>query len=206
MVDYSKYSDDDLQRRAVSGDRMAEEQLALLYSRLVRICARSYFLAGGNSEDLAQEGMLGLLSAIREFDVAKSASFKTYAELCIRRRLLSAIKTASRLKHTPLNDGVSFDEVHSDESFTHAAFFDKAFRQSPEEQVLARESADELYHTFKQCLSKFEETILLLYLDGLSYDEMAKLVSRPRKSVDNAVQRIRRKLARHHNLGEFSNG
>ena len=96
---------------AASGDRQAEESLVVRYNRLVRMCARPYFLAGGDSEDLIQEGMLGLLSAIREYDPGKSASFRTYAEVCVKNRLFSAVKAAARNKHTPLNDSVSISET-----------------------------------------------------------------------------------------------
>lgn len=201
---YAEYRDNDLQQLALSGNSLAEEELALRYIRLVKICARPYFLAGGDSEDLIQEGMFGLLAAIREFDATKNASFKTYAELCIKNRLLSAIRSATRMKHAPLNDGVSLDEIHTDETSSHAAFFDEAFRRIPEEQVLARERADELHDTFMQCLSRLEKNVLLLYLDGLSYHEIGEKISRSEKSIDNTVQRIRRKLARSHDLGEIS--
>jgi RNA polymerase sporulation-specific sigma factor len=204
MEDYSNFSDEFLQSKAVSGDKTAEEQLSMRYSRLVKACARPYFLAGGDSEDLTQEGMFGLLSAIREFDPTMNASFKTYAEICIKRRLITAVKTASRMKHTPLNEGVSLDEVLSEENTARSAQLPKAFRRIPEEQVLARESADEIFHTYSRWLSKFEAQVMDLYLDGLSYQEISDRIGRSQKSVDNAVQRIRRKLARHLNLGDIS--
>jgi RNA polymerase sporulation-specific sigma factor len=204
MGNYSSLNDICLQKLAASGDRLAEEQLAMRYSRLVKICARPYFLAGGDSEDLTQEGMLGLLSAIREFDNGISTSFKAFAELCIKRRLLTAIKNASRMKHTPLNDGLSLEEILSNEAQTHAAFLPEVFRRIPEEQVLARESVKEIILTYTRFLSQFEADILSLYLDGLSYKEMAEYVGRSQKSVDNAIQRIRRKLARCLNLGDIS--
>jgi len=204
MTDYSTLTDSVLQRLASEGNGQAEEQLAMRYSRLVRICARPYFLAGGDSEDLTQEGMLGLLSAIRQFDDSSGASFKTFAEHCIRNRLISAVKSASRQKHTPLNDCVSLEYILSDEAQTHAAAFPESFRRTPEEKVLARESEREFYSTFSRCLSEFESQILSLYLEGLSYREIAERTGRTEKSVDNAVQRIRRKLARDPNLGDFS--
>ena len=102
-------SDEVLCGRAAAGDRVAEERLVIRYNRLVRVCARPYFLAGGDSEDLIQEGMVGLLAAIREYDPSKTASFRTYAEVCIKNRLLSVIKAAARDKHTPLNNSVSFE-------------------------------------------------------------------------------------------------
>ena len=114
MIDYAEMDDTMLQRLAFDGDRDAEDALAARYLRLVRICARPLFLAGGDSEDLIQEGTFGLLSAIRNYDPVDGASFKTYAEHCIRMRLLSAIKSASRLKHVPLNDGISLEELSED--------------------------------------------------------------------------------------------
>lgn len=205
MTDYTILSDSELQQMAAAGDGMAEEQLAERYSRLVRICARPFFLAGGDSEDLTQEGMLGLLSAIRQYDGSAETSFKTFAECCIRNRLLSAVKSATRQKHIPLNDGVSLEYILSDESQTYTAAFPPAFTRTPEEQVLARESEQEFYSTFSRCLSEFEANILQLYLEGLSYREIGQRTGRTEKSVDNAVQRIRRKLARQPNLGDFSN-
>lgn len=204
MMDFSSLSDSALQTLAAGGSGEAEEQLAMRYSRLVRICARPFFLAGGDSEDLTQEGMLGLLAAIRQYDENSGASFKTFAEHCIKNRLISAVKSASRQKHTPLNDGVSLEYILSDEAQTHAAAIPEAFRRTPEEKVLARESETEFYSTFSRCLSQFETQILFLYLEGLSYREIAEKTDRTEKSVDNAVQRIRRKLAREPNLGDFS--
>ena len=203
MENYLGYTDLEL-LALVNRDTFAEEELVKRYSRLVKMCARPYFLMGGDSEDLFQEGMFGLLSAIRVYDETMETSFRTYAELCIRRRLISAIKSASRLKHTPINGGLPLEDILSEERTRPALLHAGVFRRIPEEQVLARESANEFFHTFSRCLSSFELVIMNLYLDGLSYYEIAVKVDRPEKSVDNAVQRIRRKLARYHNLGEFS--
>lgn len=193
-----------LQRLAKGGDRLAEEQLAQRYTRLVKACARPLFLAGGDSEDLIQEGMFGLLSAIRQYSEETEVLFKTYAEVCIKRRLYSAIKSATRLKHLPLNSGVSLNNFPSEESLTRSVAKSEAFRRSPEEQVLAQESRKEMYNTFSQSLSKLEIEVLTLYLDGLSYEEIARGIGKSEKSVDNAVQRIRHKLARELNLGDIS--
>lgn len=206
MEIYSNLTDNELLSMAEFGDRIAEDQLALRYTRLVKICSRPYFLVGGDGEDLIQEGMLGLLSAIREFDISMNTSFKTYAEVCVKRRIYSAIKGASRKKHEPLNDMVSFEDVLSDESNSSAVSYGEAYRRSPEEQVLARESVGEIIQTYSQCLSKFEVEILNLYLSGLSYSEIAELCGKTDKSVDNAVQRIRRKLERNLYLSDISNG
>ncbi len=193
MNDFLTISDEQLQALAIARQSGAEEALAERYIRLVRVCARPYFLIGGDSEDLIQEGMLGLLSAIREYDRQKGASFKTYAEICIHNRIQSAIRSAGRKKHAPLNDGIPLDVVLSDESQSLGAQY---FQRSPEEQVLARETEKEFSSVYSRCLSKLEAEILGLYLDGLSYQEMASAVRRDLKSVDNAIQRIRRKLAK----------
>lgn len=203
MIDFTTLSDNELQSLAVSGDREAEDQLAERYMYLVRACARPLFLAGGDSEDLIQEGTFGLVSAIRSFSPDVGSSFKTYAQHCIRARLISAVRSASRLKHFPLNDGLSFEQL-SEDPYAQMSAFPESFGRSPEDLVLARESKEELYAIFSCCLSKFENRILDLYLDGLSYREIAQRLDKDPKSVDNAVQRIRRKLARNPNLGDIS--
>ena len=204
MTDYSILSDQELQACAAAGDPDAEEALAERYVRSVRICARPLFLAGGDSEDLIQEGMLGLLSAIRQYDPSANVPFKTYAELCINRRLYSAVKSAARLKHLPLNNGVPLDSILSEESQPQATSYPEANRRITEEQVLARESEKELHSAFSQYLSGFEAKVLQLYLSGLSYAEMAAQTHKSEKSIDNAVQRIRRKLARLPKFSDFS--
>ena len=193
MMNYTNMTDEKLQAFAKLHEPGAEEALAERYIRVVRVCARPYFLAGGDSEDLIQEGMLGLLSAIREYDCNKNASFKTYAEICIHNRIKSAIRSAGRKKNAPLNDGVSLDEVLSDETQSLGAQY---FQRSPEEQVLARETEKEFLSAYSRCLSKLEGEMLRLYLQGLSYEEMASVTGRDVKAVDNAIQRIRRKLAK----------
>ena len=203
MMDYAILDDLALQSLAVSGDRDAEEALAARYLRLVRICARPLFLVGGDSEDLIQEGTFGLLSAIRRYDPADGASFSTYAERCILMRLLSAIKSASRLKHVPLNDGISLEQLSEDPG-TDILSLPELVRHNPEDLILAKESKEELRAASSRCLSKFEIRVLDLYLEGLSYREIAERLCRNAKSVDNAVQRIRRKLAREMNLGDIS--
>ena len=203
MRDYTTASDTELLDSALGGDRIAEEVLAERYMRLVRSCARPLFLAGGDSEDLIQEGMFGLLSAMRQFDPGSGASFRTFAEHCIRMRLYSAIKSASRLKHLPLNDGVSLEQLSEDSSMQLSAIPD-VIRRNPEDLVLARERTEELYSELAQCLSGLEKRVLSLYLEGLSYREIALRLGKEEKSIDNAVQRIRRKLARNPIFGEIS--
>lgn len=203
MIDYAEMDDTMLQSLAFDGDRDAEDALATRYLRLVRICARPLFLAGGDSEDLIQEGTFGLLSAIRNYNPADGASFKTYAEHCIRMRLLSAIKSASRLKHVPLNDGISLEELSEDPG-ADISTFPELIRYNPEELILAEESREELNAACSRCLSRFEIKVLDLYLEGLSYREIADRLCKDAKSIDNAVQRIRRKLARENILGDIS--
>lgn len=190
-----------------SGDRLAEEILVMRYNRLVRICARPFFLAGGDSEDLIQEGMLGLLSAVRSFQSDKAASFRTFAEVCIKSRLISAVRAASSGKHSPLNSYISFETP----SFDGIADFSSATaigvsQSNPEDMLISREELQEHLDKAKGQLSGFEANVLSFYLDGLSYQEIAAQVKRSPKSVDNAVQRIRRKLAQHFSSGEFSKG
>lgn len=203
MMDYATYSDAELQTAASSGDRLAEEVLVERYMRLVRSCARPLFLAGGDSEDLIQEGMFGILSAIRQFDPKAGASFRTFAEHCVRTRLLSAVKSASRLKHLPLNDGLSLEQL-SEDSDAHMSAMSEILHQNPEDLILARERTEELYAELSQCLSKLEKQVLDLYLKGLSYREIAQVLKRDEKAIDNAVQRIRRKLARNPNFSDNS--
>jgi len=177
--------------RADINDPAAEEALVSEYSWLVRACARPYFLAGGDSEDLIQEGMLGLLSAIRTYDPDKGAKFSTYAEFCIRRRIYSAIKSASGNKHTPLNSYISFESSQLDENSAPNAYFLRV----PEDFVIAREQAGEVEKLLYGALSKFESGVLELYLEGMTYKDMAIKLEKSDKSIDNAVQRIRKKVS-----------
>ena len=200
-------ADEALCSLAASGDRIAEEALVMRYNRLVRVCARPYFLAGGDSEDLIQEGMVGLLNAIREYVPGKGSSFRTYAETCIRNRILSAIRAAARDKHTPLNHYVSYETPLLDgNTACYPLSASRQPQQNPEDMLISREERRERLGTLKGQLSGFEAQILDLYLRGLSYVEIASEVDRSPKAVDNAVQRIRRKVAQHLSSGDFSQG
>ena len=196
-------SDEALCASVRAGNRLAEEVLAARYHRLVRSCARPYFLAGGDSEDLIQEGMFGLIRAIREYDGAKAASFRTFAEVCIRNRLISALRAASRDKHSPLNQSVPLDTPFFDgNSYPFGAL--RASSADPEELIIDRDRVAEALESTRKQLSEFEAKILGLYLDGLSCQEIAKAVGKSPKSVDNAVQRVRRKAARQLSSGDIS--
>ena len=202
MNDFASFTDLQLQQLAASGEREAEEALVGRYLQLVRAVARPFFLAGGDSEDLIQEGMFGLLSAVRQYDPKNGASFRTFAEHCIKKRIISAIRSASRMKHFPLNDGLSLEQLSEDASLPFAAI--TVTQPSPEELVLARESKEELYSAFHDRLSGLEIKVLDYYLDGLSYQDIAQRLGKDAKAVDNAVQRIRRKMARDPNFGDIS--
>ena len=195
-------SDEALCLLVADGSREAEEELVRRYYGLVRSCARPLFLAGGDSEDLIQEGMLGLIRAIREYDGAKAASFRTFAEVCIRNRLISALRAASRDKHTPLNQSVPLDTPFFDGN--SYVFGTLRASSDPEELIIDRDRAAEALESTRKQLSKFEAKILGLYLDGLSCHEIAQAVGKSPKSVDNAVQRVRRKAARQLSSGDIS--
>ena len=202
LLDYPSLSDSELHSLYLTGDAEAGNALVLRYRRLVKACARPFFLAGGDSEDLMQEGMIGLLSAIREFDPDGGASLRYFAELCIRRRLISAARSASGQKHAPLNDGLSLEQLQSSESQN---LLEHLTARSPEELVLDQAWADSFLTECARFLSHFENQILMDYLHGFSYREMAERSGRTEKSIDNAIQRIRKKLARQiPNPGDFS--
>lgn len=196
MMEISLLSDNELISLSREGETTAEEALAGRYAQLVRICARPFFLAGGDSEDLLQEGMIGLLSAIRRFEPNMSVSFRTYAEQCIRNRIISAVASATRQKHMPLNNGISFEYLlHEEPNSLYSVSMD-SFSRRTEEQVLAREQEEEILEGNAKSLSEFERHVLKMYLQGLSCKEIAKQLERPEKSIDNAVQRIRKKIMR----------
>lgn len=179
-------------------DRPAEEVLAARYHRVVRSCARPYFLAGGDSEDLMQEGMFGLIKAMREFDPQRSPLFRPFAGLCIHQQVCSALRRDASQKNAPLNQSVPLNP-----SLLNA---NSVFAQvDPERLLIDREKAASLLENTRKQLSAFEEKILGLFLDGLAYGEIAETVGKPIKSVDNAVQRIRRKVARQLSSGDISN-
>lgn len=194
---FQEKTDEDLCMAAAAGDSQCESELVRRYGQLVRACARPLFLAGGDSEDLIQEGMLGLLTAIRSFDPARDTAFRTYAAICIRSRLISAVRAAQGGKHIPLNHSVSFEPPLFDGANAH--LFSTV--ESPEDVIIGREELKERLDALKGQLSELEAQILPPYLSGLSCGEIARQVGRSQKSVDNAIQRIRRKVAR-----QFSSG
>ena len=188
-------SDEQLCAMAAGGDRQAEETLVRRYRWMVRAITRPYFLAGGDSDDLIQEGMMGLMKAVREFDCSKEATFRTFAEVCIRNRMFSALRAASREKHSPLNQSISIETPFFDSS-SYATVSGHATNLNPEELMILRENREHDFVRINQQLSSLERRVLSLYLDGMTYGEIADALGKSPKSVENAVQRIRRKAAR----------
>ena len=203
--EYNAFSDEKLCELTHGGDREAEEILVSRYTRLVRQLARPYYLAGGDSDDLIQEGMIGLIYGMREYDSTRNASFRTFAETCIRNRLYSAVRAAARDKHSPLNQAIPLEIPFFDSRTTSSIGVHVLSHVDPEEFIIGREDARDTLRGVRKQLSEFEAKILGYYLDGLTTKEMAEAVKKSPKSVDNAVQRVRRKIARHLTSGDLSN-
>ncbi len=175
----------------------ALEYLLNKYKNTVRLKARSYYLTGADREDIVQEGMIGLYGAIRSFRPDRQASFRSFAEMCITRRILTAIKTATRQKHKPLNNYVSMDKPMYEDSGDRTlseVVPDEAGGVNPEELFIDRESAKSMEDRIKSKLSAFERSVADMYIEGLSYQEIARKLSKSPKSVDNALQRIKSKV------------
>lgn len=189
MSNFDCTSDEELISRIRNGEDGAEEALILRYMSYVRSFSRSYFLAGGDFEDIIQEGMIGVVKAISQFDASRHTSFRTFAASCIKNRIYSVIRNSQRAKNLPLNNYISLETLLPSDAQLAAVSPD------PVEGVIKREAYDELRARVKELLSKFEKTVFDLYLEGLSYSEISERVSKPEKSVDNAVCRIRRKLS-----------
>ena len=196
MTDYSALSEDRLIELVHQGDNEAGSELSLRYRPLIKKCTRPFFLIGGDEEDLTQEGMMGLVTSMQTYSSDRQCSFKSYAELCIKRRILSAIKAANRQKHMPLNNRLSLDEIYSDDEDTIAIIADDRYSLSPEQQIIREEEIQRLRALAQSLLSSFEKKVLDLYLEGLSYDEIAERTGKRAKSVDSALQRIKKKLAK----------
>lgn len=195
-------TDDELVLRARAGDDTALEHLLLRYKNFARVKARSYFLIGADKEDIVQEGMIGLYKAIRDFRPDKQSSFRAFAELCITRQIITAIKTATRQKHIPLNSYVSLTRpVPQDDGGEHdrvlVDVLTMGTNSDPVELVISREEVDSMQTSFREILSDLEAHVLHLYLEGKSYQDIAESLKRRVKSIDNALQRIKRKVEQH---------
>lgn len=197
--DYEIQNDEDIVEAVRQGDSEALEYLINKYRSFVRAKARSYFLIGADREDIIQEGMIGLYKSIRDFRGDKQSSFKAFAELCITRQIITAIKTATRQKHIPLNSYVSLDKPIYDEDSDRTLLDVICGTQvsDPEELIINQEEFTGLEDKMSEILSDLERKVLMLYLDGRSYQEIAVDLSRHVKSIDNALQRVKRKLERY---------
>jgi RNA polymerase sporulation-specific sigma factor len=184
--------------RVRAGDERALEVLLGRYRNFARSKARSYFLAGSDREDVVQEGMIGLFKAIRDFDLTQDTPFRAFAELCISRQILTAIKTANRHKHQPLNSSVSLDApVHSESDRAVGDNLIAGTLSDPVELVISAEEIEAMRESLRTGLTQLEGDVLKLYLDGKSYEEIASSLGNHVKSIDNALQRVKRKLQRH---------
>ncbi len=181
---------------AQQGDDVAVEYLLGKYKNFVRSKARSYFLIGADHEDIVQEGMIGLFKAIRDYQAERLSSFRAFAELCITRQIITAIKTATRQKHVPLNSYVSLNKPIYDEESDRTLMdvIVEGRAQNPEELIIGRENLVSIRDRVDQVLSSLEQDVLNAYLDGKSYQEIADKLGRHVKSIDNALQRVKRKL------------
>jgi RNA polymerase sporulation-specific sigma factor len=195
-------TDEEVVKLAKTGDEFATEYLINKYKNFVRVKAKSYFLVGADREDIIQEGMIGLYKAIRDFRADKLSSFRAFAELCITRQIITAIKTATRQKHIPLNSYISLNKPIYDEDSdrTMLDILSGTKITDPEEVFISHELSDDLREKIQENLSELESKVLLSYLEGKSYQEMAKELNRHVKSIDNALQRVKRKIEK--TLGE----
>jgi len=193
ITQYENLSDAQLVRELRSGDVQVMEFLLEKYKYLVRKKANPLFLFGGDSDDLIQEGMIGLFKAIRDYDES-AGSFYHFAELCINRQIYTAIESAARKKHGPLNSYVPLSDGEPDREESYAQAIAPAYVQSPEQLLVDRESVDQFFAKIQDHLSQMEKTVLDYYLEGMNYRQIADKMGKPAKSIDNALQRIRAKV------------
>ena len=198
--DISELEDHVLVQRVQDGDERCLEILLSRYRNFARSKARSYFLAGSDKEDVVQEGMIGLYKAIRDFDVRQETPFRAFAELCISRQILTAIKTANRNKHQPLNSSISLDAPAYANEKGDRSVADGLIAPTmtdPAELLISAEEIEGIRNSMRENLTQLEGDVLRLYMDGKSYEEIAGALGNHVKSIDNALQRIKRKLQRH---------
>lgn len=196
---YAEYTDEQIVDMSHNGDSAAEEFLLDKYKNFVRSKARSYFLVGADHEDIVQEGMIGLYKAIRDYRPDKLSSFRAFAELCITRQIITAIKTATRQKHIPLNNYVSLNKPLYDEESDRTLLdvIIEGRTSDPEEMIINMENVGNIRAKISEVLSGLEQEVLNAYLDGRSYQEIAESLGRHVKSIDNALQRVKRKLEKY---------
>ncbi len=195
MEHFSSMTDEEVVSLAQQGDGQALAYLLNKYKNFVRSKARSYFLIGADHEDIVQEGMIGLYKAIRDFKPDRLSSFRAFAELCVKRQIITAIKTATRQKHFPLNSYVSLNKpLYDEESDRTLLDVIEGRVTNPEELFISREDLEGIQGQIDELLSDLEQQVLNAFLDGKSYQEIAELLGRHVKSIDNALQRVKRKL------------
>ncbi len=196
QIDLNTISDEELVLLSVKGDTDAEEIIFHRYKNYVKSKARTYYLIGADNDDIVQEGMIGLYKAVRDFNPDKNITFRSFADVCITRQILTAIRTANRNKHTPLNASISINAPAFDDD-SGTTFIDLIHESSisnPEELYIIDESLKEIKKQISKRLSAFENHVLEFYLDGLSYVEISEKMNKSIKSIDNALQRIKKKL------------
>ena len=196
---FTHLTDEEVVEMSHQGEPLAEDYLLDKYKNFVRAKARSYFLIGADHEDIVQEGMIGLYKGIRDYRPEKLSSFRAFAELCITRQIITAIKTATRQKHIPLNSYISLNkplyDEESDRTLMDVIMEGKV--SNPEEIIINREDLTNINEKIKEVLSGLEQEVLSAYLDGKSYQEIAESLGRHVKSIDNALQRVKRKLEKY---------
>ena len=188
-------TDEQLALKAQSGDESSVNELLTKYKPLVSKLSRSYFLTDGDSEDILQEGMIGLYKAIRHYDKNKNASFKTFASTCIKHQLQSAIKIASAEKHKVLSTALSINDPSQDDEDGELEIYIPSSLPSPDDKLLERERMSEIKQKIKEVLSSLELEVLSLYLTGYNYNEISSISKLSKKSIDNALTRIKNKLS-----------
>ncbi len=196
FVEFENKVDEEVVEEAKKGDSRAQEYLISKYENFVKAKAKSYFLIGADKEDIYQEGMIGLYKAIRDFKSDKLTSFKAFAEICVTRQIITAIKTATRQKHIPLNTYISLNKpiYEEDSDRTLIDVLSELKITDPEELIIGQEQIKHIEGEMAKVLSNLEMEVLQSYLDGKSYQEIACDLDRQAKSIDNALQRVKRKL------------
>ena len=199
ILDNNQQDEYNIVLKASNGDKIALEYIITKYKNFVKAKAKSYFLVGADKDDIIQEGMIGLYIAVRDFDGSKTNSFKCFAEICITRQIITAIKTATRQKHIPLNSYVSLNKpIYDEESDrTLLDIIATSIVTDPEELIISKEELKNIENKMNELLSDLELEVLELYLNGKSYQYIADKLHRDVKSIDNALQRVKRKLEKH---------
>ena len=198
-IDNSQQDEYDIVLKASKGDKIALEYIIKKYKNFVKAKAKSYFLIVADKEDIIQEGMIGLYKAVRDFDASKTNSFKGFADICITRQIITAIKTATRQKHIPLNSYISLNKpVYDEESErTLLDIIATSIVTDPEELIISKEELKHIESKMNELLSDLELQVVEYYLNGKSYQYIADKLKRDVKSIDNALQRVKRKLEKH---------